>query len=275
VSQTGSASGAVTSRDGTVVAYDVQGDGPPVVLVAAALSDRGDMKRMSAALSPRFRVINYDRRGRGESGDADAYSTDREIEDIAALIGMAGEPAFLFGSSSGAILALEAASALGNEVRGIAMYEPPLMLNGGRSPVPSSLRSDVRQLLADGRRGAAVRAFMRHALGIPSIGVVVMSLLPSWGKMTRMAHTILYDLTIMDGLQAGQPIPRSRWATRPASPTLILTGGKSEPFFHDGASALAERLANAEHRVLDGQHHGSAVMNPTVIATEVMTYFAA
>ena len=164
MSQSGSASGAVTSRDGTVVAYDVQGDGPPVVLVAAALSDRGDMKRMSAALSPRFRVINYDRRGRGESGDADAYSTDREIEDIAALIGMAGEPAFLFGSSSGAILALEAASALGNEVRGIAMYEPPLMLNGGRSPVPSSLRSDVRQLLADGRRGAAVRAFMRHAL---------------------------------------------------------------------------------------------------------------
>src|SRR5690348_3770906 len=100
----------VTSRDGTTIAYDRSGEGKALILVGGALSDRSAGAPLTSLLAPRFTVISYDRRGRGDSGDTPPYAVEREIEDLDALIGAAGGSAGVFGMSSGAALALEAAN---------------------------------------------------------------------------------------------------------------------------------------------------------------------
>src|SRR5438477_7803064 len=117
----------VTSKDGTHIAYDTQGEGPAVILVAGALCARLSWSgpQLAKLLAPHFTVYNYDRRGRGDSGDTRPYAVAREIEDIEALIDEAGGSACLYGHSSGAALAMEAALSLGNKVKKLAMYEAP------------------------------------------------------------------------------------------------------------------------------------------------------
>ncbi len=101
------------SRDGASIAYEQTGAGPVAILVSAALADRDGARPLARRLASSFTVINYDRRGRGESSDAAPNAVEREVEDLEALCGAAGEPVFLFGSSSGAGLALDAGSRLG------------------------------------------------------------------------------------------------------------------------------------------------------------------
>jgi pimeloyl-ACP methyl ester carboxylesterase len=264
----------VSSRDGTPIAFEQSGSGPAVVLVASALSDRSDTRKLAALLATDFTVINYDRRGRGESGDTAPYGVQREVEDIEALIDAAAGSAHVFGSSSGAVLGLEAATRLPGKVRTLAMYEPPLIVDGSRPPIGEDFVRRVDELLAAGRRGDAVKQFMSTGLGIPAIGVFFMRFMPGWRAMVDMAHTLPYDLAITRDLQAGRPPAPDRWSALTA-PALVLTGGKSEAYFHTGAGALAAQLGNATHRVLDGQHHGSVVMAPKVIAAELAGFFGA
>ncbi len=264
----------VTSRDGTPIALEQSGSGPAVILVGSALSDRSDTRRLAALLAPHFTVINYDRRGRGESGDTAPYAVEREVEDIEALIDAAGGSAFVFGSSSGAVLALEAASRLPGKIRKQALYEPPFIIDDSRPPLPQDFVEQVSELVSAGRRSAAVKLFMSKGMGIPTIGVAVMRFMPGWSKMAGMAHTLAYDLTIMGDTQAGRPLPTARWSGA-AAPTLVLTGEKSEAYFHEGARALASLLKDAEHRILKGQHHGSVVTAPKTIAAELVDFFSA
>ena len=249
----------VTSRDGTTIAYEMSGQGPVVVLVSSALADRSDTRKLAQRLSEAFTVINYDRRGRGHSTDAPDYSPDREVEDLEALIDAVGEPIRLFGNSSGAVLALDAANALQDRVVRLALYEPPLIIDNSRPPVPDALPDQITRLAAAGRGSEAVKLFFRSAMGIPPLGVAFMRFMPGWSKSVAMASTAAYDLTLLQGLQSGKPLPAERWASLTA-PTLVLTGEKSEAFFHSGAKALAGALAHAEHRVLPRQHHGSVAM---------------
>jgi pimeloyl-ACP methyl ester carboxylesterase len=100
----------VTSADGTVIAFDQLGAGPPVVMVGAAFNDGSGMAPLSGALAAHFTVFNDDRRGRRDSGDTAAYSVERQIEDLGALIAQAGGSTAVFGYSSGATLALRAAA---------------------------------------------------------------------------------------------------------------------------------------------------------------------
>ena len=106
----------VTSKDGTTIAFDQSGQGPALILVGGALSDRSDAAPLSKLLAPHYTVIGYDRRGRGDSGDTPPYAVEREAEDLQALIAAAGGAAFLFGHSSGAALAIEAASRFSGNV---------------------------------------------------------------------------------------------------------------------------------------------------------------
>src|SRR5438067_10940201 len=115
----------VLSRDGTAIAFDQSGQGPALILVAGATATRLAEVSLAAALAPHFTMFAYDRRGRGESGDTAPYAVEREVEDIDALISEAGGAAFVFGHSSGAALALEAAIQLGDKVNKLAMYEAP------------------------------------------------------------------------------------------------------------------------------------------------------
>jgi pimeloyl-ACP methyl ester carboxylesterase len=227
--------GSVRSKDGTRIAYEKTGKGPVLILVAAALADRGGTKRFAKLLSEHFTVINYDRRGRGKSGHTQPYAVEREVEDIDALIGESRRPVFLFGSSSGAVLALEAATRLGTEVKGLFLYEPPFIVNDSRPPMPNDLGSRISELVAAGRRSDAVKLFFTRGIGIPPFGVTLMRfLMPGWSKMAGMAHTLPYDLTVLEGTQSGKPLPMQRWISN-TTPTLVMVGSRSESFFHSGA----------------------------------------
>ena len=156
------------SADGTLIAYETHGDGPPLILVDGALCSRamGPSAALAKTLAEQFTVITYDRRGRGESADAVPYAVQREIEDLAALIAATGGAAFVCGVSSGAVLALEAA-AFGLPITGLALYEPPFIVDDSRPPMPADYVDQLNVFLASGRRGDAVRLFMRN-VGMPA-----------------------------------------------------------------------------------------------------------
>ena len=259
-----------TSRDGTVIAYDERGAGPPVVLVGGAMNTRsfGPNGSLAELLAERFTVINYDRRGRGESGDTTPYSVESEIEDLDALIEATGGSACVFGISSGAALALEAANR-GLAIEKLALYEAPFVVDGSRSPVPDDYLVRLEGLVASGRRGDAVRLFMREGVGLPAVFVVLMRLMPAWSKLKAVAHTLPYDAAIVDDYQKGKPLPTERW-TSVTMPTLVAVGGKSPDWMQHAMRALADVLPDARHTNLAGQTH---IVKAEALAPVLVEFF--
>jgi pimeloyl-ACP methyl ester carboxylesterase len=265
------------SSDGTPIAYDRAGDGRPIILVGAALSTRaGDP--LTAPLVPllaaSFTTVFYDRRGRGDSGDTMPYAVEREIEDIAALVAEVGGSAGLYGLSSGAVLALEAACGLGEAVDRLALYEPPLIIDDSRPPVPSDYLEQLERALAADERTEAVEIFMTKALLVPAEFVAAMKGDPMWGAMEAVAHTLPYDARIVAGTQAGTAPPAdrvARWKEMTA-PALVATGGESEPFFGDAAEFLVGVLPDARQVVLEGQGHD---VEPVALAPLLQRFFTA
>jgi pimeloyl-ACP methyl ester carboxylesterase len=245
----------VLSKDGTEIAFDLSGKGSVVILVTGALGVRSHpmMTQLAAHLAPHFTVFNYDRRGRGDSGDTAPYAIEREIEDIEALIDEAGGSAFLYGISSGAALALEAASRLPAKVKKLALYEPPFIIDDSHPPLPKDYVEQLNDLIAAGRRGDAVALFMK-VVGVPDEFVAQMRDMPMWPEMEQVAHTLAYDGTIMGDTMSGKPLSPKQWATT-TSHTLVIVGGESEAFFQHGTQALVDILPNAQHRTLAGQTH--------------------
>ncbi|MCA1296471.1 alpha/beta hydrolase [Paenibacillus sp. alder61] len=263
----------VISKDGIQIAYDKQGKGPALILVASAAADHRDAGQLAERLGEHFTVYNYDRRGRGASTDAASYTVEREVEDIQALIAESGGSALLFGSSSGAVLALEAASRLKEGIDGVCLYEPPFIVDDGRSPVPSDYVQHLNRLVDAGDRSGAVEYFLTQALGVPSEFVEYMKADPSWKAMEQLAHTLAYDGMVMGDTQSGQPLPKGRWSVD--VPVHVLCGEKSPSFLHSSAKALVELLANAEYRVMAGQDHSAVVMAPAALAEEIAVCFKA
>lgn len=260
----------VTSRDGTTIAYERLGSGPPLILVDGALCHRrmGPMPEIGKLLASHFTVIVYDRRGRGESGNTLPWSIEREVEDISALITAVGGSARLFGVSSGAALVLEAA-ARGLSVPKLAVYEPPFIIDDSRPPVPADFIAGLHRLVAEGDRNEVVKRFMR-IVGAPGIVVAIMRLFPDWPKLAAVAHTVPYDMTILDGTQSGKPLPPARWA-RLSAPCLVMDGGKSPPWMRNGCRSLADLLAQSSHRTLPGQTH---MVKAKVLAPPLIEYLA-
>jgi pimeloyl-ACP methyl ester carboxylesterase len=245
----------VLSRDGTTIAFDRIGSGDPIVLVDGALCDRssGPNAALAQVLSEHFTVFTYDRRGRGESSDTGPYHVDREIEDLDAVIGAAGGSAYVYGISSGGALALEAATR-GSAIERLVLFELPFVVDHTRKPIPASFAADLVELVASGRRGAAVTHFLRAGVGLPAMMVVLLRLMPAWKKLKALAHTLPYDAMILgDDTGRGGPLPAGRWASLTA-PTLVIGGGKSPEWMRNSVRALAE-LLGAEHCTLEGQTH--------------------
>jgi pimeloyl-ACP methyl ester carboxylesterase len=263
---------SVTSRDGTTIAFERSGTGPPLILVAAALSDRRDTRKLATLLAPSFTVINYDRRGRGDSGDTAPYDVGRECEDIEALVKEAGGSAFLFGSSSGAVLALEAA-ARGVGVEKMVLFEPPFVVDERDRRPPAGFADHIEALLASDRRAEAVTYFMTQGIGMPAAFVWAMRLMPrTWASMKAMAPTISYDVAIMGDTREGHPLPADRWDSVLA-PTLVVEGGKSPEGTRRAAAALADVLPHADHRTIDGLSHGAAVMAPKKLVPTLRGFY--
>jgi len=265
---------SVTSRDGTTIAFERAGAGPPLILVAAALSDRRDSRKLATLLAPSFTVINYDRRGRGASGDTHPYEVEREVEDIEALVKDVGGSAFLFGSSSGAVLALEAA-ARGIGVEKMALFEPPFVVDERDRRPPAGFDEHVEALVAADRRAEAVTYFMTQGIGMPAAFVWGMRLMPrTWSSMKAMASTIPYDVAIVGDTRAGKPLPADRWHAVLA-PTLVLDGGKSPEGTRRASAALAGILPDAQHRTIDGLSHGAVVMAPKKLVPALRAFYLA
>jgi pimeloyl-ACP methyl ester carboxylesterase len=241
----------VISKDGTEIAYDKRGEGPAVILVDGALCYRsfGPMPGLAEYLAPHFTVYNYDRRGRGDSGDTQPYAVAREIEDIEALIDKAGGEAFVFGTSSGGALALEAAIQLGSNIKKLAIYEPPYNSSEDVRLAWREYRQDLAKLLAADRQGDAAALFMR-SVGTPEDQIGGMRQAPIWSIFEAVAPTLAYDAAV---LGEDRSVPSKR-AAQVTSPTLVMNG-TIIPFMAGTAREIAASIPHAKHRTLEGQPH--------------------
>jgi len=260
----------VQSKDGTTIAFDRSGAGPALVLVDGALCHRrfGPMRSMAKLLKPHFTVFTFDRRGRGESTNTTPYSVDREVEDIAALVQEAGGSAYVFGTSSGAALALEAAARL-NSIKKLALYEAPFFFDEAHPPRPDDYLAKMTALIEVDRRADALKLFMR-TVGTPAIFVNLMRFTPIWPKLKRVAHTLPYDLTILSDTRAGRPLSRERWASV-TMPVLAAVGGKRPLWWQKAMRELSDVLPNAQHLMLPGQTH---MVKASVLVPVLVNFFA-
>ena len=278
----------VTSKDGTSIAYERLGHGPAVVLVGGALVDpvtgragRWENAPLAAELAERFTVVNYDRRGREESGDTLPYAVEREIEDLEALVAETGGSAHVHGVSSGGALALEAAAA-GVAFDKISVYEVPYSVDDYAAQAWQEYVEQLDTALAEGRRGDAVALFMLLA-GSSEDQVASARGSPMWPGLEAIAHTLAYDAAVLGD---GRP-PTARLATV-MQPTLVATGaappdaeGEAPPdaeggglppaFFDQAADAIAASLPRAERVTVEGQTH---VTDPKTFAPVLERFFA-
>ena len=257
----------VTSKDGTTIAFERTGDGPPLVVVGGALNDRAAAAPLAGELAARFTVMAYDRRGRGDSTETPPYAVEREVEDLAALIDAVNGSAFAVGFSSGAALILES-SLRGVPITRQAVYEPPYIVDGSRPPLPEDYIAHLEELVASERRGEAVEYFMTVGIGLPAEMVVPMRSAPMWKSLEDLAHTIAYDGRVMGDHMSGRPLPRE-WSSV-GVPTLVMDGGASPPWIRNAATALAAVLPEAELRTLEGQTHEVA---PDALAPLLVEFF--
>lgn len=251
----------VTSTDGTAIAFDLMGDGAPLVLVEPAGHFRGfsAFDELRPRLARRFTVCSYDRRGRGASGDASDYSPQREIQDLAAIAGTFGRPACIYGYSSGALLAL-CAAAEGVAIEKLALLEPPLREAGA---APDPLTEQLAELVAQGRRADAVEHF-HLSIGVPTEYVEQMRGTTAFEAMTSIAHTLVYDCRISEEIT-----PDLLEAVR--SPTLVLDSEGSTDNLSGWAVDVARRLPCATHRSLPGKWHS---VDSEALAETLTDFFA-
>jgi pimeloyl-ACP methyl ester carboxylesterase len=254
----------VVSKDGTAIAFDRLGEGPPVILVCGGSVDRMSNARLAQLLAPEFTVFNYDRRGRGDSGDTQPYAVEREVEDIEAVIEAAGGDANLWGSSSGAVLGLVAA-ADGRPITKLALWEPPFIPEGFPRP-PEDQVAQYERMVAEGRRGDAVEYFMSRVVGMPPEFVAGARTQPFWAKQEAIAHTLAYDARIMRDYQVPTDL-----AAAVKVPTLVIAGGADMPWMRETARTLADALPEGETRFLEGQGHD---VDPEVLASVLKDFFA-
>jgi pimeloyl-ACP methyl ester carboxylesterase len=250
------------SRDGTPIAFERLGDGEALILVGGALQGRATYRPLAEELSRRLTVVNYDRRGRGDSGDSGdtaPYAVEREIEDLRALIAAAGGTASVYGHSSGAGLVLHAA-ARGLPLDKIVLHEPPF--GSGSEEERRAEQEEAEQisaLLAQNRRVDAVTLYFA-SMGLPTEVVQHLAHDPA---MLANAPTIRYDpYEVMSEHSRGGMTPAEQ-ASRVTLPALVLAGGASPEWMIDASRQIADALPNGRLRVLEGHDH---VVPPDVLA---------
>ena len=259
----------VTSKDGTEIAYEKQGAGPAVILVDGALCYRsfGPCRTWPSCSRRTLRYTPTTAAGAATAAIPKPYALEREVEDIEALIQEAGGAAFVYGISSGACLALEAAIQLGNKIKKLAMYEPPYNSEKAAQQAWKEYRKQLAELLAAGRRGDAAALFMQF-VGTPADQIDGMRQAPVWPMFEAVAPTLAYDAAAM-GEDRSAPVKR---AAKVTVPTLVMDGGQScvMPFMHATAPALAKAIPHAQQRTLEGQTHD---VNLEVLAPVLVEFF--
>jgi pimeloyl-ACP methyl ester carboxylesterase len=251
----------LTSKDATTITYDKHGSGPVLILILGALNKRGSGKKLTEALAGEFTVVSYDRRGRGDSGDSLPYSVDKEVDDIEAIIDGLGGKAYLYGHSSGGILALSAAEKLSTKVAGLAVYEVPYDDEAPAQKRASEYQQTLRQLLEKDDRAGAVSLFVK-SVGVSDKQIAAMQNLPMWKGLTGMAPTLAYDT--IELMQHYPQIALNQIQT----PTLVMYGGASPEFMGRTATHLSNELPQAQLQSLADQTHDvkPAALAPVLLA---------
>ncbi len=240
----------IQSKDGTTLAYDVYGSGPTLIYITGASCFRTfrPIVQDAKAFAKEFTVYNYDRRGRGDSTDTQPYAIEREVEDIEALIDAAGGKAQLYGHSSGAVLALEAALRLGAKVDKVVMYDPPYVHDEAEKSQYKILSQQVDKLLQAGKNAQAMTTFLK-GIGMPKLFVYLIRLMPGWKTMVALAPTLAYDIALTRDMP---PVDRASHVT---VPVLVLVGEKSPAGIHNVASQLTKAIPGATFLQIAGQNH--------------------
>lgn len=260
----------IRSADGTAIAFDRSGDGPPVLVVGGAMCDRAMTRPTAEELAKYCTVINYDRRGRGDSGDTAPYAVEREIEDLGALIAEVGGKASVYGHSSGAGLALHAA-ARGLPITRLVLHEPPYVPDGEEERrISREYAEKLEAILAEDRRGDAVELFMT-TVGMTREMVGQMRNEPWWAGMEEIAPTLAYDSEVMGDISGGGTIPADV-VVKVTIPALVLCGGASPAWMIDIGKQIADAMPNGRHSVLEGQEH---VVAPEVLVPVLAEFLAA
>jgi len=258
----------VGSADGTPIAFERFGSGLPVVVVGGASCDRAKMREMAQGLADHFTVVNYDRRGRGDSGDTAPYAVQREIEDLGALIAEAGGAAAVYGHSSGAGLALHAA-AHGLPITRLVLHDPPFVPAGEFEQAARKHGEELRSLLRQDRRGDAAALFMTWT-GVPAEAVARMRDEPWWAGLEAIAHTLAYDSEVMGDISRGGTIPTDQ-VGRVRTATLVVNGGACPEWMIDTGRRIADGIPGGRQIVLADQDH---VVPPGVLVPAIAGFLA-
>ena len=257
----------VTSKDGTIIAYEQSGQGPALVVVGGVLGDHHQQAGLAALLAEHFTVYNIDRRGHGESGFTAPYAVEREVEDLDAVLNAAGGSAFVYGTSGPGVLCMEAAArGLSPKMKKLAVWEPPYILEGSRPPVPQDYKEQLARLLHEGRKGDMIELFLTKAVGMPAEFVAPMRQSPFWAAQEAFAPMLVYDATLMGDYS----LPKERIAKATVE-TLVIDGG-TVAWISQAAQAVAGTLPHAHRRTIAGQPHNVA---DEAIAPVLREYFQA
>ncbi|MFC0106785.1 alpha/beta fold hydrolase [Kibdelosporangium aridum] len=253
--------GTAISRDGTKIDFDRVGSGPPVVLLSAGPNDRSVSQPLVEVLKPFLTVYTYDHRARGRSGDTLPHTPEREFEDLAAVIAEAGGVAGVFGSSGSGNIALDAADLM--PISRVAMWEPPYIVEGARSPVPPEWGQTVQEAIDAGRPEDGIAYWLTDIIEIPADYVAQMKGTPFWDGMVAHAQGLVYDASVLWDFSV------------PAAPTevpvLVIDGGQATlPWIRAGIDALLKNLPIGRHEVLEGQPHD---VSPDVLAPVLIKFF--
>jgi pimeloyl-ACP methyl ester carboxylesterase len=257
----------VTSKDGTSIAFDISGAGPPLVLVHGTTADHNRWAPVLAALEKHFTVYAIDRRGRGASGDNEPYALEREFEDVAAVVDSIGRPTFLLGHSYGALISLEAALRT-THLAALVLYEPPIPTGAAPLVSPDEI-ARLEAVLARGDRGAVVSMFFREVAKLPASQLELLQRRPNWPARVAAAHTIPREERAssnyrFDGARFGKL----------AVPVLLVQGGDSPAFLRDAIRAVHSAIPAAELVVLPGQQHVAIDSAPSLFTDAVVKFLA-
>lgn len=256
----------IQSSDGTLIAYQRSGHGPPLIVVHGATADHTRWTPVLPALERSFTVYALDRRGRGESADTEHYAIEQEFEDILAVSDSIAEPVFLLGHSYGAICSLEVARRT-SHVRKLVLYEPPIHLDVNLNS-PEAL-TKIQMLLDRGDREGALVTFMQEMVFVPPHELAFLRSSPSWLARVAAVHTVLREACAVDAY-VFEPTRFQYMRT----PTLLLLGGESPAFYKVAIDALHAVLPESEVHIMSGQQHAAINTAPEVFTREVVTFLA-
>jgi pimeloyl-ACP methyl ester carboxylesterase len=252
----------VTSRDGTVLAYDRIGSGPALIFVPGVFNLRDTCAPIAAELASSFTSYTYDRRARGDSTNVQPYDVDREVEDLRAILDVAGGSAAVFGFSSGAVLALYAAAA-GLPIERLFLYEPPFRFDG-EAPMPADLPQQLQRMVDEGRAADVVTTFQLQGIGLPPEVVAGMRHAPFFPALEAMAQSVVHDAV----LTASLSVPTAEMAAVTV-PTMVLRGGRTWPILATAADHLVGLLPDATLRIVQGAaDHG---LEPAATAAAILS----